>query len=166
MLYTDNLENVILYEPALVDGAGCNSLEIISGYTDCERILSHLIFLKDGIKIGKYEKGIKIKLIIGMTKGHNLTKKKHKKICDTLKRLQNDRNMPKIECRYIITGQEVHSKVYLWGKGSIPRIAFCGSANYSINAFQKRRECMCECNPEEARKYFKSLYKDTVDCLT
>lgn len=165
MLYTDNLENLILYEPALADGAGCNSLKIISGFTDCERILSHLISLKDGIEIKKYEKKIKIKLILGMTKGNNLTRKKHEKICSTIERLNSVKGMPEIECRYIATGREVHSKIYLWSKGNTPRVAFCGSANYSINAFQKRRECMSNCDPAEASKYFKVLYKDTIDCF-
>ena len=50
MLYTKDLEDVILYAPALVAGSACSSLKIISGFTDCERISSHLISLLDGIK--------------------------------------------------------------------------------------------------------------------
>lgn len=34
MLYTKDLEDVILYAPALIDGTACNSLKIISGFTD------------------------------------------------------------------------------------------------------------------------------------
>ena len=149
MLYTKDLEDVILYAPALVAGSACSSLKIISGFTDCERISSHLISLLDGIKEKKYVSSIKISLILGMTKGSSLTKKKHKKICQTIKRVQTMRGMPKITCRYIASGQEVHSKVYLWSKGNTPEAAFCGSANYSINAFQRRRECMTDCDPNE-----------------
>ena len=114
MLYTKDLENVILYNPALTSGMACNSLQIISGFTDCERISSHLITLLDGIRDKKYAKAMKIDLILGMTKGASLTKKKHRKICQTIERSQTMRGMPKISCRYIATGQEVHSKVYVW----------------------------------------------------
>lgn len=96
MLYTKDLEDVILYAPALITGSACSSLKIISGFTDCERISSHLISLLDGIKEKKYVSNIKISLILGMTKGSSLTKKKHKKICQTIKRVQTMRGMPKI----------------------------------------------------------------------
>ena len=165
MLYTKDLEDTILYIPALSSGSACNSLNIVSGFTDCERISSHLIVLFDGIKEKKYVSRIRINLILGMTKGSSLTKKKHKKICQTIERIQTMRGMPKITCRYIANGQEVHSKVYLWSRGNIPKVAFCGSANYSINAFQRRRECMTDCDPSEAKAYYKSLYKDSVDCF-
>lgn len=124
-----------------------------------------MIALLDGIKEKKYVGSIRISLILGMTKGSSLTKKKHKKICQTIERIQAMRGMPKITCRYIADGQEVHSKVYLWSKGNTPKVAFCGSANYSINAFQRRRECMTNCNPNEAKAYYNSLYLDSVDCF-
>lgn len=54
MLYTKDLEDTILYIPALSSGSACNSLNIVSGFTDCERISSHLIVLFDGIKEKKY----------------------------------------------------------------------------------------------------------------
>ena len=73
--------------------------------------------------------------------------------------------MPKIDCSYIFTGQEVHSKVYVWSKGNDPQCAFCGSANYTINAFQKRRECMNPCDPVEAIRYYNELKRDAVDCF-
>lgn len=165
MLYTKDLEDVILYNPALTSGMACNTLQIISGFTDCERISSHLITLFDGMKDKKYAKAMKIDLILGMTKGASLTKKKHRKICQTIERSQTMRGMPKISCRYIATGQEVHSKVYVWSKGNEPQVAFCGSANYSMNAFQKRRECMSNCDPMQARDYYDVLHRDTVDCF-
>lgn len=165
MLYTKNLESVILYNPALTSGMACNSLQIISGFTDCERISSHLITLFDGIKEKKYANQIKIDLILGMTRGASLTKKKHKKICQTIERSKTMRGMPKISCRYIAIGREVHSKVYVWSKGNKPQIAFCGSANYSMNAFQKRRECMSDCDPQQAKEYYDALNRDTVDCF-
>ena len=67
MLYTKDLEDTILYIPALSSGSACNSLNIVSGFTDCERISSHLIVLFDGIKEKKYVSRIRINLILGMT---------------------------------------------------------------------------------------------------
>lgn len=69
------LEEKILFEPALVTGLGCTSLKIVTGYTDVGRISSHLIELKDGIKEGKYAKGIKVELILGMAKSMVYRKK-------------------------------------------------------------------------------------------
>lgn len=165
MLLTDNLEHSILFEPALIGGAECNTLKIVTGFTDCERISSHLIALNDGIKDKKYVSGIRINIILGMTRGSSLTKRKHKKICETIRRVQNVWGMPKISCRYIFDGAEVHSKVYTWCKGNTPLVAFCGSANYSMNAFQRRRESMSPCSPEDAKNYYTSLLKDTIDCF-
>ena len=59
MLYTKDLEDTILYIPALSSGSACN-----------------LIVLFDGIKEKKYVSRIRINLILGMTKGSSLTKKK------------------------------------------------------------------------------------------
>ena len=167
MLITKELEYPILYEPALISGMKCNNLRIITGFTDCGRILTHLIALKDGSQGSgkKYVSGIKIHMILGMTKGQSLTLKKHKNICETIARINRTIGMPKIDCSYIYTGQEVHSKVYMWSKGNAPQCAFCGSANYTINAFQKRRECMNPCDPMEALRYYNELKKDSIDCF-
>lgn len=88
MLITKELEYPILYEPALISGMKCNNLRIITGFTDCGRILTHLIALKDGSQGSgkKYVSGIKIHMILGMTKGQSLTLKKHKNICETIAR--------------------------------------------------------------------------------
>ncbi len=168
MLITQNLEDPILYEPALLEGRACNSLKIITAFTDCERMLSHLISLKDGLaKDNKiYASGIKIEVLLGMRSGSSLTKKKHNNICNTINQVNSTIGMPKISCSYIYTGKEVHSKIYIWSKAGTPEIAYCGSANYTMNAFRKRRECMTSCDPKEAMHYYRILKKDTVNCLS
>ena len=167
MLLTEDLEKNILLNPARIDGAACNKLRIVTGYMDCDRISSHLIALKDGLARDNkiYTSGIKIEIILGMYKGSGITKKKHSNICRTIDRLRNTYGMPKISCRYISTGQEVHSKIYVWLAGNLPSVAFCGSVNYTINAFHKRRECMVPCDPSSADNYYTTLLKDTVDCF-
>lgn len=163
-MYTENFEEQILFAPAKKDGKACNHLKIVTAFTDVERISSHLIKLFDG-KNKEYVANIKVDIILGMIRGAGLTLKKHKKICLLLKRLNSVSGMPKVPCRYIVEGKQVHSKVYIWCKGNKAVEAYNGSANYTMNAFFARRECMDSCNPQEANRYYKSLLKDTIDCF-
>lgn len=164
-MFTDNFEEKILFEPAKKEGLACNHLKIITAFTDVERISSHLIQLFDGKK-QKYVPKMKVDIILGMTKGAGLTEKKHKKLCQLMERLNSVSGMPKITCRYIVEGKQVHSKVYVWCKGNKSMIAYCGSVNYTMNAFKIRRECMDECNAKEALRYYNELLKDSIDCLS
>ena len=154
-MYTENFEEQILFAPAKKDGKACNHLKIVTAFTDVERISSHLIKLFDG-KNKEYVANIKVDIILGMIRGAGLTLKKHKKICLLLKRLNSVSGMPKVTCRYIVEGKQVHSKVYIWCKGNKAVEAYNGSANYTMNAFFARRECMDSCNPQEANRYYKS----------
>lgn len=153
-MYTDNFEEEILFTPARKDGEACNHLKIVTAFTDVERISSHLIKLFDG-RNKEYVSGIKVDIILGMTKGTGLTQKKHDKICSLIKRLNSVSGMPQISCNYIVEGKQVHSKVYVWCRGRKAIEAFNGSANYTMNAFFVRRECMDACNPKEAKNYKK-----------
>lgn len=166
---TSNFDEPLLYAPARKESVKpCISLKIITAFTDCDRISTHMINLFDGIKSKVFVKGISVEIILGMTKS-SLSQKKHEDICRMLRFLNSSRDMLKISCRYISTGSEVHSKVYIWSykdkkHREIPYIAFCGSLNYTMNAFYKRREAMCACEPEEAYKYYSKLISDTIDC--
>ena len=163
-MYTENFEDKILFSPARKDGAACNHLKIVTAFTDVERIASHLIKLFDG-RNKEYVSGIKVDMILGMTRGAGLTRKKHEKILSLLTRLNSVAGMPHITCKYIVAGKQVHSKIYVWCKGKKAIEAFNGSANYTMNAFFVRRECMDTCNPKEANHYFNSLLPDTIDCF-
>lgn len=155
-MYTENLENSILLKPA--KELGCTSLKIISGYTDIECIYRHLINLSD---IGKNNK-FSVDMILGMTSSNGLSEKKHKDINRLISNIKDNKKMPDFTCRYKINGTDIHSKVYIWLKDNKPVLAFCGSANYSMNAFFKRRECMSDCDFIEANKYFEQLLPDTI----
>ena len=100
MLLTDKMEGPLLLDPALTNGLQCDKLRIITGYADCERMSTHLIALHDGLSRDNklYVSGIRIEIILGMVKGTGLTRKKHQKICQTIKRLQSMHGMPKISC--------------------------------------------------------------------
>ena len=168
----DDFDERILYTPA----KECKELQIITGFTDCERIATHMITLGDGIKEKIYSKDLKVQIIVGMSKS-SISLKKHNNICRLIEQLNSTRNMPKVECYYISEGKEVHSKMYIWSKDYVnpltnktedkllPYIAFCGSLNYTMNAFYKRRESVVLCNPLLANKYFDDLLADSVNCF-
>ncbi len=159
MLYTNDLEKTVLFEPA----TRCNRLQIVSGFTDCERIATHVIELVDGHKEGKYKKVKQIDLIVGMYR--SVSERKHLLLKNLLKTTLSDNDSPKFNLYYITQNREVHSKVYTWFNGKTPMESFVGSANYSIEAFKRRRECMTDGDPRLTAKYFDSLVGDTVNCL-
>jgi hypothetical protein len=104
-----------------------------------------------------------------MTKS-SVSPKKHEDICRLIGFINESHGMPKLTCRYICTGSEVHSKVYIWSSTDrtltdMPYRAFCGSLNYTTNAFYKRRETVAMCDPWSAYRYYTQLLPDTIDCL-
>ena len=161
MLYSENLESTVLYKPAERD---CTQLKIISGFTDSERISSHCIGLLDGMKEHKFSKIHSIQLILGMTS--SVTVKKHMSMCRAIKLMQGTKNMPDFSLRYIATGKPVHSKIYIWQREETPTIAFCGSLNYSMNAFKNQRESVSDCDPVDALDYYRKLFPDTISCFS
>ena len=166
---SSSFDNPVLYDPARIgQDAPCTNLKVITAFTDCERISTHMIALSDGMKGGIFEKNISVDIILGMTKS-SLSPKKHEEILRLLSMLNSTKGMPKISCRYICNGPEVHSKIYLWNtldeKVWIPQIAYCGSLNYTMNAFYKRRETVASCDPIEALKYYNEIVADTIDCF-
>ncbi|MBO7708168.1 MAG: NgoFVII family restriction endonuclease, partial [Thermoguttaceae bacterium] len=46
----------------------------------------------------------------------------------------------------------------------IPWKAYCGSLNYTMNAFYKRRESVSQCDSHSALLYYEELLKDAIDC--
>ena len=167
---TSSFDEPVLYAPARVERLSpCNTLKIVTAFTDCERISTHMIALSEGMKTGRFVKGISVEIILGMTKS-SLSQKKHEDICRLLGFLNDSKGMPKISCRYIVNGSEVHSKIYLWEgpdrNGEIlPMLAYCGSLNYTMNAYYKRRESVSMCDSCGAHFYYDELYKDTIDCF-
>ena len=162
---TAHFDEPVLYNPIrLIHNNPCTSLKVITAFTDVERIQTHAIKIAEGIKSEIFKRGIDIEIILGMTKS-SLSSKKHEDICRAL-RLLNTHHRGKISlsCRYIGFNQEVHSKIYVWEREGFPCVAFCGSLNYTMNAFYKRRESVCVANPHEALEYYRTLRCDTLDC--
>jgi len=171
---TESFDEPVLFAPARTESLRpCESLKIITAFTDCERISTHMIQLSEGMKNNRLTKGITVDILLGMTKS-SLSQKKHEDIQRLIGFINGSKGMPNVTCRYICSGPEVHSKVYLWGykdltgpgHGSyIPWKAYCGSLNYTMNAFYKRRESVSQCDSFGALMYYNELMNDTVDCF-
>lgn len=170
---TSSFDEPVLYAPARMEYSHpCSSLQIITAFTDCERISTHMIYLSEGMKANRFTKGIDVEILLGMTKS-SLSPKKHEDICRLIGFINNAKGMPRVSCRYICNGPEVHSKIYIWGYPekmmertiTIPKRAYCGSLNYTMNAFYKRRESVSQCNAISAYRYYQDLLPDTIDCF-
>lgn len=167
---SSGFDEPVLYAPARTGYKhSCNVLKIITAFTDCDRISTHMIKLAEGVKNNKFIKNLKVEIILGMTKS-SLSQKKHEDICRLIHFLKDSKEMPDISCRYIRSGSEVHSKLYIWeyfnDKGvEIPECAYCGSLNYTMNAFYKRREIISLCDAASALQYYKDILPDTIDCF-
>lgn len=167
---TSDFDEPVLYTPARTEFLHpCSSLKIITAFTDCDRISTHMIKLSEGMKNSRLIKGLSVEILLGMTKS-SLSPKKHEDICRLIRILNESKGMPKISCRYICSGPEVHSKVYIWScsdekANKTPYLAFCGSLNYTMNAFYKRRESVSMCDAFKAYTYYEGLLPDTIDCF-
>lgn len=163
---TSDFDEPVLYAPARTKFINpCPSLNIITAFTDCERISTHMIKLSEEIKSGRIIKDLSVNILLGMTKS-SLSQKKHEDICRLIGFLKKTKGMPKISCRYICQGSEVHSKIYIWSDyNDIPFVSFCGSLNYTMNAFYKRRESINMCDSDLAFQYYNDLIDDSVDCF-
>lgn len=162
-MLTSSFEDAVLYRQARAPES-CSALRIVTGFTDCDRILTHADRLQDGMQRHEFPRGMSVDIILGMTKT-SLSRTKHERICELMRNLEHNRSMPRVSCNYIFRGPEVHSKVFVWRNESGPRKAFCGSLNYTMNAFYKRREAVVECDPYEADAYYDELFPDTINCL-
>ena len=176
---TSDFDEPVLFAPARTEQqTPCNNLKIITAFTDCERISTHLISLSEGMKNERLTKNLSVDIILGMTKS-SLSLKKHEDICRLIRFVNESRGMPKVSCRYISNGPEVHSKIYMWCQNpyydyssqtwvndTLPRLGYCGSLNYTMNAFYKRRESVSlVAEPTQLYSYYNRLLVDTVDCF-
>ena len=74
---SDKFDEPVLFTPARTEFVhSCNSLKIITAFTDCERISTHMIGLSEGMKTNRLNKGLSVEIVLGMTKT-SLSQKKH-----------------------------------------------------------------------------------------
>ena len=151
-MLTENLFEKILIEPA---EQSFDTLCIVSGYASATMVSRHLNRLSRG------KREVRIELIVGMAIRDGISEKDHEGFRELAREYKDV-----FVCRYVACNPPVHSKIYAWCNGDIPRRAFIGSANYTQSAFStSRREAMIEYDAERVRNYFDLIQRDTINCL-
>ena len=62
---SEKFDEPILYAPARIGNLSpCNSLKIVTAFTNCERISTHMIALQERIKNKRFVKGLDVEVIL------------------------------------------------------------------------------------------------------
>ncbi|MGR3320181.1 MAG: restriction endonuclease PLD domain-containing protein [Candidatus Anammoxibacter sp.] len=154
-MLTDNLYKKILIDPFKKD-SNLDRLLIVSGYATSAMGFHYLNELKE------INKDINVELIVGMTSRDGLSLSNH----NGFKKLVNEDFSENFKCSYIKNSPPVHSKLYVWCKNNIPKLAFTGSANYTQTALrmQTQKEVMTECDHRMGYEYIKDIIPKTIYC--
>ncbi len=125
---------------------------VVSGYATSAMAFHHLNDIPS----------VDINLICGMAGFDGISLSNHKGFC----KLSTEDFAGRFRCSYIYKGIPVHSKLYIWGEGEIPRVAFLGSANYTQSSMYlgQRRESIVSCAVTKAFAYYQSIIKDSIVC--
>ena len=149
-MLTSNLYQKILLDPPR-NNRNLNNLFIVSGYASAAMASRHLV--KDT--------SVKVNLLCGMVARDGISLVDHQ----GFRKLVSTSFPSRFSCFYAIQNP-IHSKVYVWCDGKTPRIAFCGSGNYSQNALLARqKEAFADCNPAKALAYYQSLAGSSISCV-
>lgn len=157
-LLSTKLYKKVLIDPMLHDKT-LDRLFVVSGYSAAGMGIKHA---SDMMKLRAECSVPKINLMCGMTAEGGIGKEVHAGFVDLCTKTKLG-----FACRYLVRGEPVHAKVYIWCAGNKPLLAYTGSANYSQNAFRSantRREVLTQCSPEMAYAFYNSLLADSADC--
>ena len=147
------LEEPILMRP-FRDGA--DELKVLSGYCGAGLAARHLA-KADEVAHG----ALKVELVYGMAPTDGVPIRQHEQFRNLVATEYPDR----FRCNYVVSDPAVHSKIYVWLRDGNPKLAYAGSANYSLSAFGANRiEVMTPCDPVMAYDEF-SLHKTrSIEC--
>ena len=151
-----DLYRTMLLEPVRKD-PGLDSLFVVSGYATAAMAYRHLADLE------RFKSRPMLHLVCGMAARDGLAVANHKGFVS----LVSDRPYGgRVHCDYVVKGNPVHAKVYVWCSGAIPVRAFAGSANYSQTAlgYAVTREVMVEVDPVKAFSWVEKVRDVTLPC--
>lgn len=147
-----------LYYAVLIDPAreGCDELRILSGYATAAMVRQHVAALRD------LSLNVAVRLIVGMVAADGISQPNHEGFCS----LRNELGDASFACSYVET-EPVHSKVYVWARDGFPKIAFCGSANYTQTGFLRPATCeaIAAADPAKADDLVTAVRPRVRDCL-
>lgn len=155
-LLCDKLYKTALIDP-IVELPSLDELLVVTGYAAAGMGVHHITDMRR-LK----ERSPAVRVICGMAKESGIGQVSHNGFVN----LCGNRSID-FSCRYLVQGEAVHAKLYVWCSKGLPVIAFAGSANYSQTAFRmanKRREVLVQCQPKVAWEFYRRLLPDTVSC--
>ncbi len=153
-MITDKLFNKVLMEP--VRSTGANKLLAVSGYATASMVDKHLKLIND------LNSKAELNLIIGMPRKDGIEKAQHNAFQRLVARGSFGNH---VNCEYIVRGNPVHAKTYLWLKDDTPIVAFSGSANYTNTGFsQSQTEAMAEVNVDIANSFYNKCLRNSASC--
>lgn len=151
-MLTDDLFQRVLIEP--VSSSGADTLMAVSGYATANMVYHHLKML-EGSKID-------LNVIVGMAKKDGIERAQHVALNKIVKQSAFKNTMA---CNYMVKGNPVHAKVYVWLRGDEPVSAFSGSANYTLTGFGRSQiEVMDAVDPKDALQFYKQCLLNAVSC--
>ena len=138
---------------------GSETLLVVSGYASATMAHRHF----QGIKQAEPRRSseFRLELLVGMCPEDGIARSTH----EGFSGLSTGPYKEQFDCRYVVKGPPVHTKLYIWMSEEVPYKAFTGSANYSQRAFSpERREMLVDCAPKAAKRYFDHIRSDTLPC--
>lgn len=156
-MLTDNLFDKVLMEPVRRQGA--DRIVIVSGYATGSMAHYHMSSLQED----RLYAPIAVELIVGMASVGGVVKAQHATFLRLIKARQG--SGMQFQCRYVISGNPVHAKVFTWLRKGQPVRAFAGSANYTLTGFgESQTEAMCDIDPAVGFAFYQSILGRSRKC--
>lgn len=156
----DEFKRVVLIEPLQ---NGLKELHVLSGYASAAMARQHLT---GGSVAGNLEPHFPsdghLEVIVGMYCKDGITTSDHQEF---LKLRADDEFRSRFSVLYKTMGLPCHSKVYVWATNGKPKLAFLGSANYSLSAARNiTEEVLTPVDPAVAMDYVRRMRDDCEQC--
>ena len=153
-MLTDDLFRRVLMEPVLTGNA--DALMAVSGYAAAGMADRHLKML--------HEMGgrIDLNVIVGMPKKDGIEWAQHVALNKIVEQGAFGSSMA---CNYVVRGNPVHAKTYVWLRDNEPVSAFAGSANYTLTGFSRSQiEAMDAVDPTAAYQFYNDCLRNSASC--
>ena len=154
-LLTENLFQQVLIEPAELFEA--DRMLAVSGYVTANMAYKHMEQL-NSLRLHP-----SIHVVAGMVPAQGMNRAHHERFVSFS---QEGIHGCSFSCKYAVSDNPVHSKVFIWMKDESPVAAFAGSANYTARGFgENQNEIMIHADPNAALKYYERTAGQAVYCF-
>lgn len=154
-MLTTSFKEEVLLQP-LRDGF--DSLLAVVGYATPSAVLQHLTGGSNAQKDPHFESNGSLRILYGMYGADGITSADH----DLFRNLQTQYNF---RCRYRISENPIHAKVYVWSREGEPGLAYVGSGNYTQSAMRGRTlEAFQKTDPITAFQFCSDLFANATPC--